>query len=217
MQAAVAAGLERVLERLGASLDEVLKAFPATVTLLDVNGTVVWQNERSRARVGDRRGASFLGTIAAEHRHMAENAFLRLRFKPESSSVRELVVVDADGRRKRSIAVSSAVRGTRGEVVGVLSIAIPLNSDDGPAPRLSPRQLETLELLTAGLSTREIAAELGVTLETARNYIRRLLKSLGAHSRVEAVARGRLLHVLAGPGGSSGDSPGVSSVEESTA
>jgi DNA-binding NarL/FixJ family response regulator len=30
-----------------------------------------------------------------------------------------------------------------------------------------------------------------VTRETARNYIRRLLRALGVHSRLEAVVRGR--------------------------
>jgi len=98
----------------------------------------------------------------------------------------------------RLLLTSTSVRS--GElVVGVLLVALPLGWDDStvPAPHLPPRQLETLRLLAAGYSTAKIARELGVTLETARNYIRRLLKRLGAHSRVEAVARGRAVGLVA--------------------
>lgn len=71
-------------------------------------------------------------------------------------------------------------------------------------PHLAPRQLQTLRLLAAGRSTNELALELGVTRETARNYVRRLLKSLGVHSRIEAVARGRETGLLpTDPSGSS--------------
>jgi DNA-binding NarL/FixJ family response regulator len=65
------------------------------------------------------------------------------------------------------------------------------NDHDTQARRVTPRLLETLGLLAAGRSTEQIADELGVTRETARNYVRRLLRSLGVHSRVEAVAQGR--------------------------
>jgi DNA-binding NarL/FixJ family response regulator len=58
-------------------------------------------------------------------------------------------------------------------------------------PDLAPRLRQTLQLLASGSSTPEIAEALGVTTETARNYVRRLLQALGVHSRIEAVARGR--------------------------
>src|SRR5438477_427555 len=63
-------------------------------------------------------------------------------------------------------------------------------------PARAPRLHETLRLLAEGSSTEAIATTLGVTRESARNYIRLLLRALGAHSRLEAVARGRELRLL---------------------
>jgi len=45
-----------------------------------------------------------------------------------------------------------------------------------------------LRLLEQGRSTEQIARELHLSTETVRNHIRALLRSLGAHSRLEAVA-----------------------------
>jgi DNA-binding NarL/FixJ family response regulator len=43
-------------------------------------------------------------------------------------------------------------------------------------------------LLAEGASTREIAEMLNVSTETVRNHVRHILRALGAHSRLEAVA-----------------------------
>jgi DNA-binding CsgD family transcriptional regulator len=189
--------LSRELEVLGATLDESLEALKMSVVLVDPSGTVRWQNAASVARVGERRGTHYLGVVAPDYRRLARTEFIRLLFGAGGSRL-ELVILDRAGRRMRLLLTSTSVRS--GElVVGVLLVALPLGWDDStvPAPHLPPRQLETLRLLAAGYSTAKIARELGVTLETARNYIRRLLKRLGAHSRVEAVARGRAVGLVA--------------------
>jgi DNA-binding NarL/FixJ family response regulator len=101
-------------------------------------------------------------------------------------------VVGADGARKRIETISLSL--TRGaELVAVLGIVNSVTDGDGQAgqPQLTPRLQQTLSLLASGLSTEEIASALGVTRETARNYIRRLLRTLGVHSRLEAVVHGR--------------------------
>jgi DNA-binding NarL/FixJ family response regulator len=54
-----------------------------------------------------------------------------------------------------------------------------------------------LRLLEHGRSTEQIARELHISIETVRNHIRHLLRALGAHSRLEAVAIGRREHVVA--------------------
>jgi DNA-binding NarL/FixJ family response regulator len=59
------------------------------------------------------------------------------------------------------------------------------------APHLTPRQLEVLRLLDEGLSTTEIAAELGLSQTTVRNYVANLLAALGAHTRLQAVVAAR--------------------------
>jgi DNA-binding NarL/FixJ family response regulator len=55
-------------------------------------------------------------------------------------------------------------------------------------PASRRRQNEVLELLGEGASTDQIAATLHLSRETIRNYVRQVLRVLGTHSRLEAVA-----------------------------
>jgi DNA-binding CsgD family transcriptional regulator len=59
------------------------------------------------------------------------------------------------------------------------------------APHLTPRQAEVLRHLAVGASTEQIARELNISVETARNHIRAVLRKLDARSRLEAVAKAR--------------------------
>jgi GAF domain-containing protein len=64
------------------------------------------------------------------------------------------------------------------------------------APQITPRQMEVLEMLSSGRSTREIGRELYLSEATVRNHIRGLLQAFGAHSQLEVLARARELGVL---------------------
>lgn len=64
------------------------------------------------------------------------------------------------------------------------------------APPITPRQMEVLQMLAAGRSTREIGGELYLSEATVRNHIRGLLQAFGAHSQLEVLARARELGVL---------------------
>jgi PAS domain S-box-containing protein len=57
----------------------------------------------------------------------------------------------------------------------------------GRAQDLTPREREVLLCLTQGLSNRQAATRLGVTLNTVRNHVQRILYKLNVHSRLEAV------------------------------
>jgi two-component system NarL family response regulator len=63
-------------------------------------------------------------------------------------------------------------------------------ADQGSHKRLSPRELETLELLRRGLSNRDIGVALGVSENTAKAHVKSILLKLGVADRAEAVAAG---------------------------
>jgi two-component system nitrate/nitrite response regulator NarL len=69
--------------------------------------------------------------------------------------------------------------------------------DDDLLAGLTPRETEVLRRITAGQGTRKMAAEMNVTTETLRTYVKNVLAKLGAHSRLEAAA---LASKLAPPG-----------------
>ena len=73
--------------------------------------------------------------------------------------------------------------------------------DDAPAPAaqaaassqawaelpLTPRQKGVLDLLARGLSNKEIARELNVSVDTVKDHVAAVLRALGANSRTQAV------------------------------
>lgn len=61
----------------------------------------------------------------------------------------------------------------------------------GPGTSLTAREQETLQLLGEGASTDEICERLGVSRNTTRNHVQRVLEKLGARSKLEAVAVAR--------------------------
>jgi PAS domain S-box-containing protein len=66
----------------------------------------------------------------------------------------------------------------------------------GRAQDLTSREREVLVCLTQGLSNQQAAARLGLTVNTVRNHVQRILYKLDVHSRLEAVVlatRGGLL------------------------
>ncbi|SEF23114.1 DNA-binding response regulator, NarL/FixJ family, contains REC and HTH domains [Amycolatopsis pretoriensis] len=56
---------------------------------------------------------------------------------------------------------------------------------------LTARERETLDLLAEGATTEEIGERLGVSRNTTRNHVQRVLEKLGARSKLEAVAVAR--------------------------
>lgn len=61
---------------------------------------------------------------------------------------------------------------------------------------ISARELEVLQELAAGRSNKEIAAVLGVSPNTIKTHVARLLDKLGARRRTEAIAKARELGLV---------------------
>jgi DNA-binding NarL/FixJ family response regulator len=54
---------------------------------------------------------------------------------------------------------------------------------------LSPREGMVLDCLAKGLTYKQIADQLGISIDTIRTYLRRIYEKLHVHSRTEAVAK----------------------------
>jgi DNA-binding NarL/FixJ family response regulator len=55
---------------------------------------------------------------------------------------------------------------------------------------LTPRELEVFELVGKGLSNRDIAGVLGISVHTAKYHVAQILAKVGAATRAEAVGEG---------------------------
>ena len=55
-------------------------------------------------------------------------------------------------------------------------------------PPLTPRELEILHQLAAGLQNKKVAQQLGLSVATVRNHVHNILGKLGVHSKLEAVS-----------------------------
>ena len=61
---------------------------------------------------------------------------------------------------------------------------------------ITPRELEILELIAAGLSNKEIATRVHVSENTVKSHSSRVFDKLGAQRRTQAVQRGRELRLI---------------------
>jgi DNA-binding NarL/FixJ family response regulator len=61
---------------------------------------------------------------------------------------------------------------------------------------LTVREKEVLRLMADGLSSRAVAAKLGISYTTVRTHIRSLGSKLGVHSKLEAIVKARELGLL---------------------
>jgi two-component system response regulator NreC len=65
-----------------------------------------------------------------------------------------------------------------------------------PSSELSPREREVLEMVAAGLTNRETAERLGVSIKTIEGYRARLMRKIGATSRADLVRHAIQLGLL---------------------
>ena len=65
-----------------------------------------------------------------------------------------------------------------------------------PVEPLTPRELEVLELMKLGRTNRQIAADLVISLGTAKNHVEHIIAKLGSSDRTQAVVRALELGIL---------------------
>ena len=162
--------------------------FPAW--LIDRDGRFMWLNAAANALVGDVRGKSYPSIVDPAYLSLAREQFTRKLLGKRVTDY-EIVLVTKDGSRAPIEVSSVRVDGPHGVAQGVFGLAKVEDIRRQPALRnrnLTPRQAEVLRHLAAGCSTVQIAQQMGISVETVRNHVRHLLRALGVHSRLEAVA-----------------------------
>jgi LuxR family maltose regulon positive regulatory protein len=70
-------------------------------------------------------------------------------------------------------------------------------SQDALVDPLTDRELDVLRLLAEGLSNRDIADQLVLSVGTVKVHTRNIYSKLGVGSRTQAIVRGRELGLLA--------------------
>jgi DNA-binding CsgD family transcriptional regulator len=186
---------------LGGDLDPVLGEVRVAAAVADRDGIIRWQNRRWTELVGDSVGRPIGEYVAPESTHEWRRQFTKKVIGTARTTDYQINMVTPGGEHVPIDVSSVVVEGGDHRIVGVFGLVEPVaqgftpRRDAGSA--LTPRQLEVLHLLDHGLSTTQIAAHLGVSTDTVRNHIRALLRTLGVHSRLQAVAEARRRGLIA--------------------
>lgn len=105
-------------------------------------------------------------------------------FVPKNGSLQEMLDVLTGLQRGQLVVAPSAFRVPTGP------------SPAAGVPELSQREVEVLRLLADGTAVKDLAPVLGISLNTARGYVKAVRGKLGAASQLEAVLRARELGLL---------------------
>jgi PAS domain S-box-containing protein len=165
--------------------------------VIDPTGVIRWVNPAARRLVGDVRGRQFTSVVAPEDTRRAREHFARKIAGTAQVTDAQVVLVNPDGGRVQ-VDVSSCPLKQGHRLVGVFGQMsdVEMEPDDPLPDHLTPRQTEVLRLLKRGRSTEQIAEELQLSTETVRNHVRHVLRALGVHTRLEAVAVARREHLV---------------------
>lgn len=163
-------------------------------------------------------------TAQTVHPHVVEQAVAAARAIAREIEVRDevdrrvaLLNVVEDAGKDAAHDLAGAVRDAHAELLilahattdpavaeGMRAVAARLAGGTTTAPdpagatqvRLTPRETDVLAQVALGCSYAEVGARLALTPITVKSYMRAVLRKLGVHSRVEAVALARRLRLL---------------------
>lgn len=147
----------------------------------------------------------------------AERPARELGFASELLRTRWLLVARALGRDARGEALSALAdldvyaRETRAAATRLRAVRLFRTADAASVDRLSTRQLEVAALAAAGLSNREVAAELFLSVRTVEGHVGAALRVLGLTRRAD-LATVALPVRLGGDGESPAGAPAESSL-----
>jgi DNA-binding NarL/FixJ family response regulator len=149
----------------------------------------------------DGTGSDIARTVRAT---LPETSVLILTGDPSVTVLSDVARSGAVGHLTKDRPFDEVVEGVRAAALGEILFApselqrLLLERESRPRPLepLTARELEVLQLLAEGASTTQASDQLGISSATLRAHVQAILRKLGAHSRLEAVAEAARLGVI---------------------
>jgi len=149
----------------------------------------------------DGTGSDIARTVRAT---LPDTSVLLLTADPSVSTLSDVARSGAVGHLTKDRPFEQVVEGVRAAALGEILFApselqrLLLERESRPRPLepLTARELEVLQLLAEGASTAQASDQLGISSATFRAHVQAILRKLGAHSRLEAVAEAARLGVI---------------------
>jgi len=197
----VAHGIERMLDRTGDFT--VVAACYSGIEALDVARTMRPDIAVVDVRLGDTDGVDvcrrLLDTVPGIRVVMLtafdDAARLRQCLASGASGVLLKGTVDLDIAQALREVVAGRIVVDQ-SVARDLEAAESLLADSPSSSALRPREAEVLRLIGFGMTTKAIAKELDLTVNTVRSYTQALMLKLGAHTRVQAVVTAQRMGLI---------------------
>jgi DNA-binding NarL/FixJ family response regulator len=149
----------------------------------------------------DGTGSDIARTVRAT---LPDTSVLILTGDPSVTVLSDVARSGAVGHLTKDRPFDEVVEGVRAAALGEILFApselqrLLLERESRPRPLepLTARELEVLQLLAEGASTTQASDQLGISSATLRAHVQAILRKLGAHSRLEAVAEAARLGVI---------------------
>ena|SRR5436190_6547478 len=167
------------------------------MAVVDEDRRIVDVNPAAEALTGFQR-PQLIGRLAddffAEHERVGFAREWRELVTGDGNAEREMLCADG-GRVLIRYKAARRTAGGRGFVLYLATQVRPApphgdrERDSAMRYAFSPREREVVQLVAQGLTTRDIADELRVSLETVRTHIRHAMGKLGSRTRAQLVAK----------------------------
>lgn len=107
----------------------------------------------------------------------------------QQASIQQMLQLGADGFIAKTSSKEIMLQALKDVMAGELVI---ISDHNNPKPvSLSPRQVDTLELLAQGLPNKAIASKLNISPATVREYVSDLMKLFDTDNRTQTVLKAR--------------------------
>ncbi len=177
----------RLLERLREEA-EVASRAGSVIEILALQALALWARGKKERAVGTLTRALALAE---------PEGFVRT-FADEGPAMGDLLSAALEARQRGHLDAANRVPALYiAKLLAALAQEATTPRADARLPEpLSERELDVLTLIAAGMSNKEIAGRLFVSVTTVKTHINNLYRKLDARSRIQAVARARELGIL---------------------